>query len=236
MKWITLKGEPRTDSGTVKCIHLRDKGITPAVLYGHGKPNQMLQVNAKEFMKTWRQGNRLINLALKEGPEKVLIKEVQYDPVNEILLHVDFNRLAMDEKISLEVAVTLKGEPKGVKEEGGVLVQNLKQLQIKCLPGSIPEKIEVNISELAVDGMIRVKDLIVPSGVEVDADPEGVVVAIHMPKEEEVAAVGAEPGAAEPEVITAKKDEEGADEAPAKEGAPKAEAKKPAVEEKKDKK
>ncbi|MEK7448311.1 MAG: 50S ribosomal protein L25 [Planctomycetota bacterium] len=205
MEWVTLKAEPRNQTGTTECIRLRTKGFIPAVLYGRREPNQLLQVSQKEFVKTWSRGHRLLNLDLQDKTEKVIVKEVQYDSIRDMVVHVDFNRLAMDEKISVDILLVLKGQPKGIKE-GGVLQQNLKMLAVKCLPNAITEKIEVAVDNLELNQMIRVKDLILPTGIEAATDAEVVVVAVHLPKVEEVTPA-TEPGAAEPEVITAKKEE-----------------------------
>jgi large subunit ribosomal protein L25 len=169
---------------------------------------------------------------LPDKTEKVLIKELKYNAAYEVITHIDFARVAMDEFINVQVEIALKGIPKGVKE-GGVLEHTLKSINIKCLPMAIPEKIEFDVSALELNGLLRVKDLVLPQGVTAVVSPDVTVAGVHLPKVEEVVSVAAEGAPAEPEVITAKKPAE--DEAGDKAGvAPKSDAKSAAAKESKE--
>lgn len=211
MKWVDIKAELRQDTGTRKARHLRKKGVIPAILYGRKEPVQMLSVNRKELTEVLHKGGRLLNLSLADRAEKVLVKDVQFDPVNEEILHVDFNRIALDELLTMEVEIVLKGHSKGILA-GGIMEQNLHRLTIKCLPTNIPPALEVDVSELDIGSLMRVKDIKLPEGVKSVTEPEVVVCGVHLPKVEEVAPP-AEVSATEPEVITARKEvpEEGED-------------------------
>lgn len=114
-----------------------------------------------------------------------LIKEVQYDPVRGDIIHVDFNEISLTKAIKVNITVVAKGEPAGVKQEGGSLEHNLWEVEIECLPTSIPENIEVDVSGLKLGDAVHVKDLIVPAGVKILNDPEAAVLSVAAPMKEE---------------------------------------------------
>ena len=153
----------------------------------------------------------------------MLVREYQLDPVTHELLHADFYRVAMDKLIRIPVTVVPQGEPKGVKQQGGVLDIVHRQIEIECLPADIPNNIEVDVREMMVGQSIRVKDLILNAKWKAVTDPETMLLHVIIPKVEETPAPGAEAAAAgtaaataEPEVIKkGKKEEEGAEAAPA---------------------
>lgn len=206
METMTLKAELRDKKGSKHCRRMRKQGAIPAVLYGHKENPVMLSVGLKEATKLISQRHRLVKLALADKTEQVFVKDVKYDSLTESLVHIDFTRVAMDEMMTLSVEIVLKGHPKGIIE-GGVLEQNLRNLNIKCLPTEIPAKIEVDVAPLGIGDLVRVKDVKLPKGVTATVDGEVVVAGVHLPKEEVVAPTPAEGAAlAEPEVLTAKKE------------------------------
>lgn len=207
MEWVTLKVSVRDKKGSKNCRRLRKSGTVPAVLYGRKEPEQLLSVDRKEAAKLLAKHTHLVSLALPGATEKVVVREIEYDGLSEEIKHIDFVRIALDEMLSVAVDITLKGHPKGVTE-GGVLEQNLRSLNIKCLPTAIPDKIELDISGLELEGLLRVKDIKLPKDVTAVTDGEVVVAGVHKPKEEVVAPTPAEGAAAEPEVITKKKEVE----------------------------
>jgi large subunit ribosomal protein L25 len=212
MEWVKIKAESRKEKGSNVCHQLRKKGLVPGIVYGRKEPEEQLVVNLKELSEMLHKGVRLIDLAFPTKTEKVFIKAVQMDPISEKPLHIDFSRIAMDEMLTMEVEIILKGQPKGILA-GGLLEHNFRQLTVKCLPNNIPDSIEVDVSELDMGDLVRVKELKLPQGVTAVTDPEIVVAGVHQPKEEEVAAPAGEVSTTEPEVITAKKveGEEGAE-------------------------
>ena len=145
--------------------------------------------------------------------EKALIRDLQWDPLGHDILHVDFARVAADERITVDVRLELKGTAPGVTA-GGNLDQPLHNLEVECLAIAIPESIRVNVSELQIDSVLKVRDLVLPPGVTTKIDPDTVVVIVHPPiVEEEAAPAAAEAEQAEPEVIGRKVAEEAEEEA-----------------------
>ena len=221
-----LTAEPRPKLGSRESRRLVKRGIIPAVLYSKKDPAaHPLQVKKVDFAHVIKRGERIIDLQHPGGREKVLIKDVQYDPLGERVLHVDFNKIALDEVITLEIFLELKGVPAGVTDEGGVLEQYVKQVKVQCLPTDIPKVITADVAALKLNENLHVKDILAPAGVKLVQDPGLVVASVHPPRVEEAMTTAAEAAAAEPVVITKKAEEAPAEEEakPAKE-APKAAA------------
>jgi large subunit ribosomal protein L25 len=162
--------------------------------------------------------NTLISLRLAgAGDTRVLVKEYQLDPVTHEVLHADFYRVAMDRVIRVTIPVVVKGEPKGVKQQGGVLEFIRREIEVECLPGDIPENVEVNVDELMLNQGIRVRELTVNPKWTPVSDPDMMLVHVIMPKAEEAAAPAEAAAAApavpaEPEVIKKGKKEEAEEE------------------------
>jgi large subunit ribosomal protein L25 len=247
----------KTELGKRFATKLRKEGFVPAVVYKAGKETVSIAVNAKEFSKALHTSageNVIIELKIsddggrhknvqrpsadasvadaKPQSKTVIIKEIQHHPFKDDILHVDFNQIALDELIKVKVAIATKGEAIGVTKDGGILERIMWEVEIECLPTQIPEKLEVDINGMEVGHSKTIKDLSVPSGIKVLADPQQIIVSIAAKKAvEEVVAAPAEGEAAEPEVLREKKPEA---EAPAEETPQQpASEKKPAKEEKK---
>ncbi|OHC06395.1 MAG: hypothetical protein A3J92_01725 [Planctomycetes bacterium RIFOXYC2_FULL_41_27] len=208
MKILELKAEKRTTRGSKAVKKLRGSGQIPAILYGHKPDNVMLCLNEHDFTRILHSGTRMINLTVDNKKESALIKDVQYDNLLDRVLHVDFSRIDLTERVKLRVPLEVHGEPVGVKE-GGVLTHVMKDVEIECLPTAIPEKIKVNISELGIGKAIHVKELPVLEGIQYISETELVVASVHQIVEAK--AVSEEELLAEPEVIT-KKPKEGEEE------------------------
>jgi large subunit ribosomal protein L25 len=226
---FSISAEKRDALGTRVARRYRNSGKIPAVLARKGETPLHLLVDAREFERLVKKHARIINLNHPTGKDKVFIKEVQYDHLDEKAIHIDFTRVAMDELLTLEVPLLLKGKPVGVVEEGGTLDQYVKVLKIQCLPDAIPDHIEADVASLKKDVKFCLKDVPLPAGVKVTQDPELVVAIVQEHKIEEVAPAAATPGPLEPEVIKKEKGEEEAAEGEApkagekKEAAPKKE-------------
>ncbi len=218
----------RTQRGKNEARRLRAGGQIPAVVYGEREGGRAIAVDPKVLARILRTGqgaNTLIALHLPEGGDtRVLVKEYQLDPVTHELLHADFYRVAMDKLIRVQVTVVAQGEPKGVKQQGGVLDIVHRQIEIECLPADIPNNIAIDVSEMMVGQSIRVKDIATNAKWKALSDPEMMLLHVIIPKVEETPAPGAEAAAAgaaaaapaEPEVIKkGKKEEEGAEAAAA---------------------
>jgi len=221
MEEIILEATLREEAGKSKVKPLRKSGFIPAIVYGEGKKTVSIKVERRSVLRLIHEHhieNVIINLKIAGDEKKakdsaVIIKEIQRDPVRDDILHIDFNQISLTKEIKVKVPITAKGEPVGVKVDGGSLEHVIWELEIECLPTQIPPKIEVEVSQLKIGDSILVKDLTLPPGIKVLQDPDQVVVAIAAPVKEE-AAPTPEEGAApeEPEVIKEKKEvpEEGA--------------------------
>ena len=227
----TLDAKKRDGRGKNEARRLRVSGRIPAVVYGARKDGQVpegvpVAVDPKEVLRILHSesgANTLINLKFEGGESRVMVREYQLDPVTHQLLHADFYQLSMDRAIIVSVPIVIKGEPAGVKVQGGLLDFVTRDIQVQCLPTDIPESIVVDVSELMLHQAIRVRDLAVDPKWKAVTDGETMLVHVVMPKAEEVVAPAADAAAApvavagtEPEVIKkGKTDKE--EEAPKKE-------------------
>jgi len=206
---VAFVGEPRLARGTTEARRLRRNGLVPAVVYGHGEETLAITLPRAELVNAIRHGVRVVDLRAGNKEEKALIKDVQWDHLGKELLHVDFARVSMDERIVVSVPLELRGTAPGVNA-GGVLDQPIHSVSVECLAISIPESIRVNIHELQIDMAIYVRDLVLPPDVKVMTDPDAIVVHVTAPvaEPEPTAAAAEAPTAAEPEVIGRPKAEE----------------------------
>lgn len=207
----TISAQTREGRGKGAARTSRREGRIPGVLYGHGEESVPLSVDAGELQKlvhTISVENTILDLDLGDGePYKVLIRELQRHPFRDEFVHIDFFHVAMDEKIQVEVPIVLLGTPTGVKNKGGILDHQLRELEVFCLPGSIPEKVEIDVSDLDIGDSIHVNEIQLPD-VEVLTELDRAVVAVLAPTVvEEVEEEEAEE-AIEPEVIGRGKEED----------------------------
>ena len=187
MEYI-LTAKPREKKGKEHAKKLRRDGWVPAIMYGKGEANTMLMVEAHAFETFFRKShgeNVILTLKIEgDKDKKVIVKDVQRDPVYGKLEHIDFQIVHEGEKIVASVPLVLVGTPKGVKE-GGVLEQNLKEVQVRAVPSKLPPHIEFNIESLGIGDMIKVEDIKIED-VEVLEDPEEIICVIHHGRKEEV--------------------------------------------------
>ena len=219
----TLQADKRDGRGKNEARRLRASGRIPAVVYGAEKGKAVeIAVDPKSLLRILHSEsgvNTLIGLQVDGGNTRVLVKEYQLDPIDHKLLHADFYQVAMDKTLTVTVPVVLKGEAKGVKQQGGIVDFVHREIEIEVLPGDIPENITVDISELMLHEGVRVRDL-QTEGSRWKATSEADMMIVHVvaPRAEEVAApvdaVAAAAGttAAEPEVIKKGKVEKPEDE------------------------
>lgn len=170
----TFHAKKRKANGTRACRRLRAEGEVPAVLYGHKEKTEAVQVSYEELEGALRHHGRMFELNIGHKKEPVLLKEVQYDALGTQIVHADFQRVAMDEKLTLEVPITLKGKP---KVEHAVLQQTLGAVEVECLPGDIPEEIIAQTADMEMGDTVHVSDLDALEGVKVLTDPETIVAA-----------------------------------------------------------
>ena len=249
MAVIQLKGSRREGTGKGWARKARAAGQIPAVLYGHGEDPRPIAVDFREFelaLRGHKGSNAIVNLNVSGGEVTALVRDVQYDPLSRVIIHLDFQHISLTEQIEVEVAVNFVGMPVGVKDGGGILEHLVRTLKVKCLPTAIPTGIDVDVTALNIGQNLHVSDLKPGVGYEIISDADVAVAAVVAPAAEEVVAApveGEAAAAAEPEVVGAKGKKEGEEGAPAagKEGGKetKAEAKeggKEAKEPKKEKK
>ncbi len=226
--------------GKNEARRLRKSGRIPGVLYGARKASMAISLDPKQIARILHSEsghNTIFDLRVGDESTKAMIVDWQYEPIKGALLHIDLKRIAMDERLQVAVPIVLKGEAAGVKTQGGILEQVLREVEIECLPGDIPSHIDVDVSELVFGKLLRVADLPHDSRLKYLTDTDQTVAHIVSVKEVVEAApveAGAEVAAApaEPEVIKKGKQEveEGA------EGAAEAKAEKPEKAEKAEKK
>ena len=215
MKELVLTAEKRNleTKGTVKA--LRRQGRVPAIVYGDKEAAMPLTIDEKQLqlaIHSERGRNALITLQIEKTSHPVLVKEIQRNAITRAILHVDFHRVSLKQKVEAAVPVHVKGEAPGVKLGGGVLEHLVREVRVRCLPTEIPASLDADVSNLQIGQAVRGKDLHLPSGVELLLDPEGMIINIVAPTIlEETPAPGAAPEAAstEPEVIKKGKVEEG---------------------------
>lgn len=208
----TISAKEREGRGKGAARSSRRDGRIPGILYGHGEESVALSVDAIELRKLVHSisvENTIVDLDLGGSePYKVLIRELQRHPVRDEFVHIDFFHVAMDEKIQVEIPIILIGTPTGVKNKGGVMDHQLRELEVFCLPANIPEKIELDVSNLDIGDSIHVSDIQLDD-VEILADLDRSVVAVLAPTVIEVEeGVAAEEALAEPEVIGRGKEED----------------------------
>ena len=171
---------------------IREKGLIPAELYGHGIENTHLAVDAKAFGKLYREAgeNTIVTLVFGKEKRPVLIYDVQKNYLSDAVDHIDFYQVRMDEKITAKVPIEFTGESPAVKEKGGLLNTSLAEIEVEALPADLPHRFVVDLSVLAeINQSLYVKDILIPKGVRVLVDPGTAVATItEKMKEEEVVA------------------------------------------------
>ena len=244
MERINLETQLREEKGKQLVKRLRQQGFIPAVVYKGGKDGLSLKVSEKDFIKvigTKAGSNVIINLKISENQKTsskaqkdktVMIKEIQREPVRGGILHIDFNEISLTETLKVQVRVEPKGEAAGVKE-GGTLERVIREVEVECLPTAIPEKLEIDVTNLKIGDSVFVKDIVVTEGIKISQDPALIVMSVKPPFVEKVPEVAAVEGAPEePELIRKKKEAEGEElegTEPAKDAKAKEETKKEAA-------
>ena len=228
-----LEAQPRQAGTKNEARRVRRDGKIPAVVYGAGKDSVAISVDPRvvtRILNSETGHNSIFDLALSGEKTKAMIVDWQYEPIKGRLLHIDLKRIALDKVLRVSVPIFLKGEAAGVKQEGGILEQMLREVDIECLPADIPSHIDVDVSHLTFGKVLRVSDLPHSEKLKFLTDPNQPVAHVTSVKEEVVVtpeAAAAEAGAvpAEPEVIKKGKQETEEEGVEAPEKAEKAEKK-----------
>lgn len=215
MKAVKLSAYPRALVGRSGAKKVRAQGRVPAVIYGRGRPAQNIEIALKEWVELQKQAateNLLVELSLHGDDKPVrltFVREAQHHPLTGRLLHVDFQEVDPNEKVTVTVPIETVGEAVGVKS-GGVLEHILHRVRIRALPKDIPEVIEVDVTNLGLGKVLHLGDIVPPPGVEILGDKTLPVAAVVVPRaEEETVAPAAAPAPSEVEMIKEKKPEAG---------------------------
>ena len=210
-----LEAQARTPGTKNDARRVRRGGKVPAVVYGAGKAALPLSVDPRQVSRILHSEtghNTVFDLAVDGERTKVMIVDWQYEPIKGSLLHIDLKRIAMDQKLRVNVPIELVGEPAGVKQQGGILEQITREVEVECLPGDIPNEVALNVGELVFGMVLRVADLPKDDKIKYITDSDQPVAHIISIKEEEVPtaeAIAGEAAAApaEPEVMKKGKQE-----------------------------
>ncbi len=216
MEEIKLDVQVRAQVGSRRIKQIRRENAVPAIVYGGETKPTSIKVDRSNYERIMRHhhGQSVIfRLNVLDGEKKlkdysVIVKEEQHDPVSDRLLHIDFNRISLTKELEVKVPIETKGDPVGVKRDGGSLEHILWELPVICLPTKIPQKIVVEVGHLLIGDAIHVKDITLPEGVRTKQDPDTILVSVIPPMKEEAMAP-AEGGPTEPEVMKEKKPEAG---------------------------
>lgn len=229
MEHHVLEAKRREEKGRSAARQARRDGKVPAIVYGRGEETYMVEVDAKQLERMLHHGlgeHGMLDLKIQHGRSKkrqtVLIREVQHHPVTGEVLHVDFYHIDLEQKISASVPITLIGHADGVKM-GGILEHTLRELEIECVAKKMPERVELDVTNLELGHSYHVRDLVLDGDLHVVTDPNRAVATIVTPRLREEAALAAEEAvpeeeAAEPEVVGKEKEEEEEEEKKDKEG------------------
>jgi large subunit ribosomal protein L25 len=204
-----LEAQPREAGTKNHARRVRREGKIPAVVYGAGKNAMPVTVDPRHVLRILRSDsghNTIFDLAMNGNQTKAMIVDWQYEPIKGHLLHIDLKRIAMDKALRVNVPIVLQGVPAGVKTEGGILEQMLREVEIECLPADIPSHIDVDVTELTFGKVLRVEDLPHNEKLKFLTEANQPVAHVTSVKEEVVAApdaaaADAAAGPAEPEVI-----------------------------------
>jgi large subunit ribosomal protein L25 len=210
-----LEAHPRTPGTKNDARRVRRQGKVPGVVYGAGKAALPVSVDPRQVSRILHSEtghNTVFDLAVDGERTKAMIVDWQYEPIKGSLLHIDLKRIAMDRKLKVNVPIELVGEPAGVKQQGGILEQITREVEVECLPGDIPNAIELSVADLVFGMVLRVADLPKNEKVKFLTDPDQPVAHVISIKEEEAATVEGVVGEAaaapaEPEVIKKGKQE-----------------------------
>jgi len=165
MKEVSISVVPREGKGKGPARQTRMVGFIPGVVYGPETKPESIKIDNRAFNAAWKKGGGSVIFTLdKEGKKtKVLIRELQRDPVTSNVIHVDFHAISMTKPIHLSIPIFLVGTPIGVKTEGGILQATMREIEISCLPTDIPEHVEINVENLHIGDSIHVRDLTIPN-------------------------------------------------------------------------
>jgi large subunit ribosomal protein L25 len=209
MEKIELKGTLRKALGTADAKRLRRDKQIPAVVYGKGTECLHIALKSDSVGKLLSSGSKLVELTIEGQKHNVVLQDIQREPISGAVIHIDFHKVELSDKIHIEVPIEIFGQPK-CPPSAGTLDRHMDKIMVECLASAIPNKLVVDVRELDVGGIIRIQDLKLPEGVKTLAKPEDIIVSVtRVALEEEVKPVETPTAeVTEPEVIERRKKEE----------------------------
>lgn len=211
---VVVEAELREGSSSNQARRLRREGKLPAVLYGGDRGPRPIIVSPRkivEILKSEHGQNTILNLKVTDGREQTaLIHDYDVDPISQTLLHCDFVRISMDQEVNVEIRLEIVGEARGVKVDKGILEFVMREVEVRCLPGQIPDSFKVDVSNLGIGDAFHVSDLVAPEGVVILGDKSAAIAIVAAPAVEAAPPTAEELLAAptEPELIRPKREEE----------------------------
>ncbi|EMI45717.1 50S ribosomal protein L25 [Rhodopirellula sp. SWK7] len=195
-----IQATKRDSTGTAATIRLRRNGLVPAVLYGHGESNEHLAIPATQVKGLLRHHSKMIKLT-GDVNENALVSEMQWDALGIEVLHLDLIRVNLKEKVDVTVPIETHGEAVGTRE-GGILLENMREVDIRCSAGAIPESLVLDVNGLHLGEHATASDLQLPEGVELVTDGDAIVAHVEAPRAEQADEEATDSIGAEPEVIS----------------------------------
>lgn len=202
-----IKAEIRTTLGTKDASRLRDKGMLPAIVYGHKKEPVAISFDLHGFIEDLHHGHRLFDADMGGKTETLLVKDLQYDYLGKSVIHADMVRVDLEETVKVKVSIELRGTSKG-SHEGGIIDEHLDHLEIECKVVDIPEVIPIVVKELGVGDSVHAGDVELPAGAKLVTDPKALVLTCHLVAAAKTTEEVEEEMPVGPEVITEKAPEE----------------------------
>ena len=204
MEEIRINAAIRKESGSRAARRLRREGKIPGTLYGKGVPAVSVVVDTLELEKALSRGSRILNVKLDGNELKAIVREVQHSPLTDQILHVDFHRVVLTEKVTVPVRIEVLGQP-NCRPEEGVLELHIAQVEIECMPADLPDKIVVDVRTMCPGDILRARNMTLPQGTAIVEHLDDIVVSVVRPAEEVEVKLPEE--GAEPEVIGKVKEE-----------------------------
>jgi large subunit ribosomal protein L25 len=209
MEQALLKAEKRQHAGSKSAEKIRKAGRLPATVYGHKQDPESISVNAHDFALQLHRGAKLFDVDVAGKSDKMLVKEIQYDYLGKDMIHVDFIRVDLAEKVKVAVPVELKGVAKGASE-GGIIQSHMDKVELECLVLEIPDAVVFNVKNVGIGDAIHAGDLELPAGAKLLSDPKALILTCNIvAAAKSTEELEAETPVAGPEVITERKPVEG---------------------------
>jgi len=178
-KELVLKAEVRELTGSRPAERLRQQGRIPAIVYGHNKETVAISLDAHDFVEGLHHGHRLFDIRIGKRPEKMIVKDIQYDYLGKDVIHADLMRVDVSEAVRLMVPIELKGTAKGT-HQGGIIEAHLGHLEIECKVSDIPDVIVVSVKDVGIGDAVHAGDVELPEAVKLVSDPSSLLVTCHM--------------------------------------------------------